>query len=167
MTSTALRLVVRPNQGGDTVSGGQAYGMLLAERLVTTPSSLSNVQLGNGLVGYHANAAGQDISRQPASDADLLIAWALLRYSGSGAAGAQADGRRVASAILAHEVTHGPGGMPVLTAGPWATGRPVPRGGQSHPVRPGCAADRRVVLGFLRSRGTEPGGRLVATAAAR
>jgi endoglucanase len=31
----------------------------------------------------------------------------------------------VASAVLAHEVTSGPAGIPVLTAGPWATGRPA------------------------------------------
>jgi hypothetical protein len=31
----------------------------------------------------------------------------------------------VAGAILAHEVTTGPGRVPVLAAGPWATGRPA------------------------------------------
>jgi endoglucanase len=34
-------------------------------------------------------------------------------------------GRQVAAAILAHEVTAGPGGTPILAAGPWATGRPA------------------------------------------
>jgi endoglucanase len=123
---------VRLDQGGDTVSEGQAYGMLLAEATGKDTEfatiwnwTRKHLQLSNGLFAYHANAAGQVIGQQPASDADLLTAWALLRYSGPGAAGMHADGRRVASAILAHEVTSGPGGMPVLTAGPWATGRPA------------------------------------------
>lgn len=122
--------VVRPDQGGDTVSEGQAYGMLLAEATGKDTEfatiwdwTRAHLQLGDGLFAYHASPAGQVTSLQPASDADLLIAWALLRYSGPGAAASHADGRRVASAILAHEVTNGPGGVPVLTAGPWATGR--------------------------------------------
>jgi endo-1,4-beta-D-glucanase Y len=60
-----------------------------------------------------------------ATDADLLIAWALLRYSGPAQAQWHRDGLRVARAVLAHEVTDGPDGMPVLAAGPWATGRPA------------------------------------------
>lgn len=123
--------VVRPDQGGDTVSEGQAYGMLLAEAADKDAEFMAiwdwtrHLRLGDGLFAYHANAAGQVISQQPAADADLLIAWALLRYSGPGATRLHADGRSVASAILAHEVTNGPGGVPVLTAGPWATGRPA------------------------------------------
>jgi glycosyl hydrolase family 8 len=31
----------------------------------------------------------------------------------------------VAAAVLAHEVTTGPAGTPILAAGPWATGRPA------------------------------------------
>jgi endo-1,4-beta-D-glucanase Y len=65
------------------------------------------------------------LSSQPASDADMLIAWALLRYTGPGAAAFHRAGRRVAAAVLAHEVTTGPGGTPILAAGPWATGRPA------------------------------------------
>lgn len=124
--------VVRPDQGGDTVSEGQAYGMLIAEVAGDDNAfrkvwnwTRDHLQLGNGLFAYHASAAGQVTSRQPASDADLLIAWALLRYSGPDAPGLHAAGRKVANAILAHEVTGGPGGVPVLTAGPWATGRPA------------------------------------------
>jgi endoglucanase len=124
--------VTRPDQGGDTVSEGQAYGLLLAE--VTGDNGAfgriwrwtrDHLQLPNGLFAYHANAAGQIISRQPASDADLLMAWALLRYRGPRAAPVHAAGRRVAAAVLAHEVTTGPGGTPILAAGPWATGRPA------------------------------------------
>ena len=124
--------VVRPDQGGDTVSEGQAYGMLLAELAGQDTVfariwgwTRAHLQLRNGLFAFHANAAGKVVSTQPASDADLLIAWALLRYRGPGAAAWHRDGRRVAAAILAHEVTTGPGGIPILAAGPWATGRPA------------------------------------------
>jgi len=124
--------IVRLDQGGDTVSEGQAYGMLLAE-VAGDNSAFSRIwrwtqghlQLSNGLFAFHTNAAGKVINSQPASDADLLIAWALLRYRGPSAAAYHQDGRRVASAILAHEVTTGPGGVPILAAGPWATGRPA------------------------------------------
>jgi endo-1,4-beta-D-glucanase Y len=124
--------VVRLDQGSDTVSEGQAYGMLLAEVAGNNATfgriwgwTRDHLQLRNGLFAFHTNAAGKVVSTQPASDADLLIAWALLRYRGSGAAAMNRDGRRVAAAILAHEMTTGPGGTPILAAGPWATGRPA------------------------------------------
>jgi endoglucanase len=121
--------VVRLDQGQDTVSEGQAYGMLLAEVTGNTRAfsriwtwTQRHLQLSNYLFAFHANAAGQIISTEPASDADLLIAWALLRYHGPHEAAWHRDGRRVADAVLAHEVIIGEDGMPVLTAGPWATG---------------------------------------------
>lgn len=124
--------VTRPDQGGDTVSEGQAYGLLLAE-VAGRPAAFGKIwswtrthlQLPNGLFAFHANAAGHVLSPQAASDADLLIAWALLRYQGPGAAARHRDGKRVAAAVLKHEVTSGPGGNLVLAAGPWATGRPA------------------------------------------
>lgn len=124
--------VVRLDQGGDTVSEGQAYGMLLAE-VAGDPATFrriwewtrSHLRQSDGLFAYLTNATGRVIGREPASDADLLIAWALLRYRGPGAAAWHSEGRQVADAILAHEVTKGPGGRPVLAAGPWATGRPA------------------------------------------
>ncbi|MGH3275177.1 MAG: glycosyl hydrolase family 8 [Streptosporangiaceae bacterium] len=124
--------VVRLDQGGDTVSEGQAYGMLLAE--VVGDNVLfdriwkwtrEHLQLSNGLFAFHANAAGRVIGDGPASDADLLIAWALLRYRGPSAPARHFDGYRVADAILAHEVVSGPGATLVLTAGPWATEPPA------------------------------------------
>jgi endo-1,4-beta-D-glucanase Y len=124
--------VARLDQGGDTVSEGQAYGMLLAEAAGDHGAfariwawARDHLQQADGLFAWHANAAGKVIGQQPASDADLLIAWALLRYHGPGAVTWHRDGHRVADAILAHEVTTGPGGTPVLAAGPWATGRPA------------------------------------------
>ena len=124
--------VVRLDQGGDTVSEGQAYGMLLAEvtgdhaafRRIATWTQ-DHLQLGDGLFAWRADAAGTVVGREPATDADVLIAWALLRYRGPGAARFRQAGRRVAQAVLAHDLTTGPGGIPVLTAGPWATGRPA------------------------------------------
>lgn len=124
--------VTRPDQGGDSVSEGQAYGLLLAEA-AGRPDVFGRVwqwtrvhlQLPTGLFAYHANAAGRVLSAQPASDADLLIAWALLRYQGSGAASFHQAGQQVAAAVLAGEVTSGPGGTSILAAGPWATGRPA------------------------------------------
>jgi endoglucanase len=124
--------VNRPDQGNDTVSEGQAYGLLLAETMGQDSQfnliwqwTRVHLQLSNGLFAWHANAAGRILSPEPASDADLLIAWALLRYDGPNAAVFHSDGLRVANAVLAYEVTAGPDGMPILTAGPWATGRPA------------------------------------------
>src|SRR5260221_14144774 len=124
--------VVRMDQGHDTVSEGQAYGMLLAEMVGDDAQfrriwqwTRDHLQLPDGLFAFHANAKGEVVSQEPATDADLLIAWALLRYRGPAAATWHQDGRRVAAAILANEVAAGPGGMPVLTAGPWATGPPA------------------------------------------
>lgn len=124
--------VARPDQGNDTVSEGQAYGLLLAEA-AGEPAVFGRIwrwtqghlQLPSGLFGYHADAAGRLLSDQPAADADLLIAWALLRYQGPDSTAWHQAGRRVAAAVLADEVTIGPDGMPVLTAGPWATGDPA------------------------------------------
>src|SRR5215831_1366614 len=124
--------VVRLDQGGDTVSEGQAYGMLLAEVAGDDAAfrriwgwTHDHLRLRSGLFAFHANAAGKVVSQQAAGDADLLIAWALLRYHGPSAASMHSAGRQVAAAILAHEVTTGPGGTPILAAGPWATGRPA------------------------------------------
>lgn len=125
--------VWRPDQGGDTVSEGQAYGLLLAE--VAGRDDLfgriwqwthDHLQRPDGLFAWHADAAGHILDPGSASDADLLIAWALLRYQGAGAARLHQDGKQVAGAILAHEVSIiGPAKTPVLTAGPWAAGQPA------------------------------------------
>jgi endoglucanase len=124
--------VVRLDQGRDTVSEGQAYGMLLAEALGQDGVfdqiwkwTYDHLQLSDGLFAFHANPAGRIISPEPASDADVLIAWALLRYGGPDAAAYHLDGHVVADAILANEVVSGPAGTLVLTAGPWATGPPA------------------------------------------
>jgi endoglucanase len=125
--------VVRLDQGRDTVSEGQAYGMLLAEVAGDYSAfrrtwlwTHHHLQRPDGLFSFHTNAKGTVTGPNPASDADLLIAWALLRYAGPQAAVWHRAGRGVADAILAQEVAAGPGGMLVLTAGPWAAGSPAP-----------------------------------------
>jgi endoglucanase len=119
--------VVRHDQGGDIVSEGQAYAMLLSEaagrpertRTIWAWTS-AHLLRPDGLVAWHADGSGRVEDPQPAADADVLLAYALLRYAGPGAAALHRDGRRVAAAILANESVALPGGAPLLVAGPWA-----------------------------------------------
>jgi endo-1,4-beta-D-glucanase Y len=119
--------VIRHDQGGDIVSEGQAYAMLIAEvaqraALVRTIWSWTNEHLGrsDGLFAWHATGSGQILNPQPATDADVLIAYALLRYRGADQAALHAAGRRVAAAVLANESVTLPDGALLLVAGPWA-----------------------------------------------
>src|SRR5689334_11049258 len=73
--------VVRHDQGGDTVSEGQAYALLLAQadgdqatfdRIWTW--TRSHLQEQSGLFAFRANPNGTVADRQPASDADVLMA---------------------------------------------------------------------------------------------
>ncbi len=124
--------VSRPDQGDDTVSEGQAYALLLAEAAGDDAAfdrvwrwTRDHLRRPDGLFFYHTDSSGRVLDQQAASDADVLIAWALLRHQGKDADGYHAEGNRVAGAILAHELTTDPSGAPVLAAGPWATGRPA------------------------------------------
>src|SRR6185437_3241457 len=126
---TADGRVIRHDQGGDIVSEGQAYAMLIAELGgddATTQRIWSwtqqHLQRPDGLLSYHANGDGSVLDPQSASDADTLIAFALLRYSGTDSDSLHAAGRKVAAAVLAHEATQLPDGTPVIAAGPWAVG---------------------------------------------
>ncbi|MGD0391229.1 MAG: glycosyl hydrolase family 8 [Acidimicrobiales bacterium] len=118
--------VIRYDQGGDTVSEGQAYSLLLA---VATGESArfasvwtwekDNLQEPNGLFAYHWSN-GAVVGAGAATDADLDTAWALVL-------GARAfhrpayrkAGLAVASAILANETVVSDGRLE-LVAGPWA-----------------------------------------------
>jgi endoglucanase len=72
------------------------------------------------LLAFHATGdGGRIIDTQPAADADILAAYALLRYRGTDAADLHHQGRLLASAILAKE-TISLGGTPVILPGPWA-----------------------------------------------
>jgi endoglucanase len=123
---TADGRVIRHDQGGDIVSEGQAYGMLIAETagrpaLVATiwQWTAQHLRRSDGLLAFHATGAGQLEDSQSATDADVLAAYALLRYRGAGADELNRAGRELADAVLAVEsVTSA--GAPVLVAGPWA-----------------------------------------------
>jgi endoglucanase len=122
--------VVRRDQGGDTVSEGQAYALLLAQVAGDRTAfnrvwrwTRSHLQRPDGLLSYLYKGGGVR-DPAPASDADLLAAWALLRARGNDARAYRHDGRRLAAAVLAKETAR-PGGRLTLAAGPWATGAPV------------------------------------------
>jgi cellulose synthase (UDP-forming) len=118
--------VVRTDQGGDTVSEGQAYAMLLAVALDNRARfdrvwrwTRENLQLGDGLLAYHWSNGHAD-SNEPATDADLDAARALAlagkRFDSDDYTSA---GVRLGEAVLEHE-TSLVSGLPVLAAGPWA-----------------------------------------------
>jgi endoglucanase len=123
--------VVRNDQGGDTVSEGQAYAMLLTVA-AGEPARFARVwtwtrthlQRPDGLLAWRW-AHGRVADAEPASDADLDAAWALMlaakRFHDPGYARA---GRALARAIGGRE-TAWVGGRTVLAAGPWATGRAI------------------------------------------
>jgi endo-1,4-beta-D-glucanase Y len=123
--------VVRPEQGANTVSEGQAYGMLLAQaagepRTFARIWSWTRVHLlrPDGELASLAGPSGNVRDPTPASDADVLAAWALSRAGGRGAAAYHAQARRTAAAILANETVRR-GSLLLLAAGPWATGSPA------------------------------------------
>jgi endoglucanase len=118
--------VVRHDQGGDTVSEGQSYALLLAQvagRDDTFARVLdwtrSHLQQPGGLLASHADA-GSVLDRNPASDGDLVTAWALARSAGPRADAHRREARRIAEAVLERELVGA-----LLAAGPWATGSPA------------------------------------------
>jgi endoglucanase len=123
--------VVRHDQGGDTVSEGQAYALLLADaardrrrfdRVWTW--TRTHLRRRDGLLASRW-AGGRVVDRDPASDADLDAARALMlagrRFHAPGYAAA---GRALGRAIGEHETALA-GGKTVLVAGPWAQARGV------------------------------------------
>jgi endoglucanase len=130
---TADGRVLRHDQGGDVVSEGQAYGMLIAE-IAGRPSTVrtiwswtaSHLSRADGLLAFHAGGDGRIRSHEPAADADVLAAYALLRYDGLHDRAMHAAGRRLAGAVLAEESTSLPSGDLVPVAGRWATATSPP-----------------------------------------
>lgn len=118
--------VARVDQGGDTVSEGQAYALLMAASVGDRARFLSvwswtrqHLLLPDGLLAWHWRA-GAIVDRQSASDADLGAAAALVMASKSlRDPSLQRAARSLSAAILAHEVASTPAGR-ALTAGPWA-----------------------------------------------
>lgn len=118
--------VVRYDQGGDTVSEGQAYGMLIAAAVGDADAfdeirrwTVDHLMTDSGLLAFRW-ADGAIADPMPAADADLLIAAALVLAGGRfGDRSMVVDAAEIADAIVAAEVTD-VGGHPVLLAGPWA-----------------------------------------------
>ncbi|HET9692383.1 MAG TPA: glycosyl hydrolase family 8 [Acidimicrobiales bacterium] len=123
--------VVRIDQGGDTVSEGQAYAMLVAAgagdrgRFAAAWGwAQAHLVQPDGLMAWRY-VGDHVVDTMPATDADLGAAAALISAGGRfGDPAYTTAGRRMAAAILAHEVATTPAG-PVLAAGPWATTDPV------------------------------------------
>lgn len=119
--------VLRTDQGGDIVSEGQAYAMLVAElagreELVATIWGWTKEHLRreDGLLSYRAGSDGTVLGADPAADADVLAAYALLTYEGPDQSSLHQDGEALAKSVLAHELVYDAWGRPVLVAGPWA-----------------------------------------------
>lgn len=118
--------VVRRDQGGDTVSEGQAYGLLTS---VATSNAADfkliwgwtdqHLSLPDGLLAWHWQD-GRVKDPTPAADADVDAAWALdLASNRFGEPRYASDARRMAAAILDEETVVTPLGR-VLVAGTWA-----------------------------------------------
>jgi cellulose synthase (UDP-forming) len=124
--------VVRTDQGGDTVSEGQAYAMLLAVALDDRSRfdtvwrwTRQNLQRPDGLLAFHWSK-GRVEENEPAADADLDAARALVlagkRFGSEDFTGA---GVSIGEAVLGDE-TADLSDLPVLVGGPWArSGTPV------------------------------------------
>ena len=118
--------VVRRDQGGDTVSEGQSYAMLLAAAIGDRARfdrvwhwTRAHMERPDGLLSWRPG------DRQPAADADLDAARALLvaarRFNRPGLA---RDARRIGRSVRGEESTL-IGGRRVLVAGPWARAQAI------------------------------------------
>jgi endoglucanase len=117
--------VVRHDQGGDTVSEGQAYALLVtaltgdeARFDRTWDWTRAHLQRDDGLLAWHWQD-GRVVDPQPAADADLDTARALaLAARRFRRPALRAQARRMGEAILRLETDAGR-----LVAGPWARER--------------------------------------------
>ena len=122
--------VVRHDQGGDTVSEGQAYAMLMAAAIGDRERfdrvwdwTAHHLRRPDGLLAWHWED-GRVVDAEPAADADLDTARALLVAADRFDEPAYRDeALALADAILAHETVDSTAG-PVLVAGLWARGSP-------------------------------------------
>jgi endoglucanase len=123
--------VVRLDQGGDTVGEGQAYGMLIAAAIGDAKRfnaiwgwTKSNLRRPDGLLSFRW-LNGRVLDPQAATDADLDASRALLVASCRFHTPAlRQEALQLGRAIMRVEVTS-VGGVPVLTAGPWAVIPPI------------------------------------------
>jgi endo-1,4-beta-D-glucanase Y len=160
--------VVRHDQGGDTVSEGQAYAMLLlvAEGDEEGFSRVwawtrEHLRRPDGLLAWRW-ADGRVADREPAADADLDAARALLLAAERFDEPSYADeGRALGRALAAHETTRA-AGRTVLVAGPWARDRAVVNPSYFSPrafeaiSRDDLAASSRVLADRLTADGLPP-----------
>ncbi len=124
--------VVRRDQGGDTVSEGQAYGMLIAvgshdpRRFAAIWRwARDHLQRTDGLLSWRWRD-GHVTDPASAADADLDAARALvLAARHFDRPDYRRDAVRLGRAILAHETARVPQGL-VLLPGTWATSKPYP-----------------------------------------
>lgn len=121
--------VVRRDQGGDTVSEGQGYALLLAVAVGDRPRvdavwgwTRGHLQRPDGLLSYLWRA-GRVADPTPAADADTQVAWALaLAGRRFGDQSLTEAGRRLALAVADQEVGYDDEGAPLLVAGPFGRG---------------------------------------------
>lgn len=122
--------VVRRDQGGDTVSEGQAYALLVAVGIGDRDTftevwswTEDNLQRPDGLLSWRW-ADGAVVDASSASDADLDTARALV-LAGTAFADPQlsADGIALGQAVLDLETVRTGAGR-ILVAGNWATEEP-------------------------------------------
>ena len=123
--------VVRLDQGGDTVGEGQAYGMLIAAAIGDSKRfnamwtwTKNNLRRPDGLLSFRW-LKGHVVDPQAATDADLDASRALLVASCRFRTPAlKQEALQLGRAIMRVETTT-VGGVPVLTAGPWAVIPPI------------------------------------------
>jgi endo-1,4-beta-D-glucanase Y len=117
--------VRRLDEGDDTVSEAQAYGLLISLAIGDQQRfdaiwawTRTNLQRTDGLLAWHWQA-GKITDPEPAADADVLTAYALVAASQRfHQPDLHRDAVAVASAVLDHETLTTPSG-PVLLS-PWA-----------------------------------------------
>ncbi|HEX8857397.1 MAG TPA: glycosyl hydrolase family 8, partial [Thermoleophilaceae bacterium] len=119
--------VVRRDQGGDTVSEGQGYALMLSatvgdrrrfERVWAW--TRAHLQRPDGLFSWLWRG-GRVADRQPATDADIDIAHGLvLGADRFRTPRLRTEAAHIGRAVLARETVQA-GGRLVLVAGPWAT----------------------------------------------
>lgn len=146
--------VVRRDQGGDTVSEGQAYALLAAVAVGDRARfdrvwawTTRHLRRDDGLLSWHW-ADGKVADPQSSSDADLDAAHALKLAATKWREPALArTARRMADAMRGQEISGG-----VIMAGPWAKDRGVinpsyydPRGLQALHMDDVATATRTVV----------------------
>jgi endoglucanase len=123
--------VARWDQGGDTVSEGEAYAMLLSVAAgdrhgfdAAWDWTRTHLLQPDGLLAWHW-AHGMITSSEPAADADVDVAYALeLAATRLHEPADLAAATTMAAAIAANETVGTPGGA-VLVGGPWAVGPPA------------------------------------------